>query len=68
MASEIKTTNTHGGSATTGKRRWSVYVRGELLRDKRGVGRRFASQDAAETAGHIALVTLNIQARYAGSK
>jgi hypothetical protein len=57
----IKVTNTLGGSATTGTKRYGVYVFGELLRDARGVGRRFATYDAAETAGAKKIVRRRVQ-------
>ena len=42
-------------SSTGGDRRWSVYVNGELLRSKNGVGMRYKTRDAAERAGRKAL-------------
>jgi hypothetical protein len=47
----VKVIESHGGSATTGTKRFSVEVDGELLRDARGVGRRFSTSFAAGLAG-----------------
>jgi hypothetical protein len=47
----ITVTESNGGSATTGTKRFHVEVNGVLLRDSRGVGRRFATREAAESAG-----------------
>lgn len=40
-----------GGEATTGTKPFMVKVNGEVLRDKRGVGRRFGDSIAACLAG-----------------
>lgn len=48
---QIHVTKFHGASATTGTKPYAVEVRGELLRDARGVGRRFESPRGAYMAG-----------------
>lgn len=32
---------------------WLVYINGEMLKTKRGNGRRFATKEAAEKAAHL---------------
>jgi hypothetical protein len=47
----VNVLESHGGSATSGKLRFSVEVDGQLLRNSRGIGRRFATSFAAAIAG-----------------
>lgn len=47
----VRVDESHGGSSTTGERRFTVYVDGEMLRNGRGIGRRFKTAAAARLAG-----------------
>lgn len=47
----VEIIESHGGSATSGALRFHVTVDGELLRNARGVGRRFKTSFAAGLAG-----------------
>lgn len=52
----IRVTKFHGASATTGTKLYAVEVYGELLRDSRGVGRRFTNSLRAYMAGEKSIV------------
>ena len=54
VATRYGSGNDHENYKGGPRRQWGVYVDGELLRSKRGVGRAFTSEEAAVRAGRKA--------------
>ncbi len=61
ISAPVRVTKSHGASATSGTKLYQVDVCGELLRDTRGVGRRFGTYAAAEKAGLREYVRRRVQ-------